>query len=153
MCFGAPGAGKTTFMLRMADAIASAGERVLFVSAEEGVGDSLRKKLRDMELFSDDLWFVPASTSADVLDVVEDKEISWVFVDSFNMIRWGLTDLEAIHRGGVGLCWSAHVVKDGSASGPMMLQHVCDVVLEVEALKWKQVKNRFGPLLEGGCRD
>src|SRR5204862_4031969 len=52
-----------------------------------------------------------------------------------------------------------HVTKDGSIAGPRVLEHLVDVVLHFEGDRnsrfrmVRAMKNRFGPVDEGGCLD
>ena len=64
--------------------------------------------------------------------------------------------LNAAKQSGVAVILVGHVTKEGSIAGPKVLEHVVDVVLQLEGDRYggfkvlRAVKNRFGPTNEAG---
>jgi len=64
--------------------------------------------------------------------------------------------LQAAKQSGVAVIMVGHVTKEGSIAGPKVLEHVVDVVLQLEGDRYggfkmlRAIKNRFGPTNEAG---
>ena len=67
--------------------------------------------------------------------------------------------IRAAKQRGITTILVGHVTKDGSVAGPRTLEHLVDVVLNVEGDRHARLrlvraqKNRFGPADEVGCFD
>lgn len=146
--WGPPGSGKSTLMLTMADAL-SRGRAVLYASAEEGLGHTVRDKLRRLEIRTTSLYICGPTLVGDVLTFHKATPVGWFFLDSYSHARWNLADLSALERVGVSVVFSLHATKTDDAAGPMALTHGADVVIAVRGGKWETEKNRFGPTKGG----
>jgi DNA repair protein RadA/Sms len=168
---GEPGIGKSTLLLSVAGALASASQAVLYVSGEE----SLRQtKLRAMRL---GLSAAPvrllAQTRLDViLEALRQLKPAVVIVDSIQVVE---TDALGSAPGSIGqvracahelvrlvkdsrsaLFLVGHVTKEGFLAGPKVLEHLVDTVLYFDGEPasgfrlLRSTKNRFGATCELG---
>lgn len=161
---GEPGIGKSTLLLQIADKVA-AGHKVLYVSGEESPhqiglrGKRLGVKAKNLEIAA-------TNVVEDIAASVASQEYSLVVVDSIQTVS---TDRLTSSAGSVGQITSCthtlmnaakqsntalllvgHVTKEGSIAGPKILEHIVDVVLQLEGDRYggfkllRSVKNRFG---------
>lgn len=169
---GEPGAGKSTLLLQAADALARAGYRVLYVSAEESPGQ-VRLRAERLGALADGLLLASESDLQVVLGQIDAHEPHVLVVDSVQTIRdadvagpaGGVTQVrecaatlvQTAKRRAMACILVGHVTKDGQLAGPRVLEHLVDTVCELEgdrhhALRLlRAVKNRFGPVGEVGC--
>jgi DNA repair protein RadA/Sms len=168
---GEPGVGKSTLLLQVLSQVASTGECVLLVSAEESAAQVRRRAERLgplpdrlMVLDSSDLSSVPAALHdispalvvVDSIQAVADPAVSGP-PGSLGQVR-ACTDLVVrlakLHH--VSFALVGHVTKEGTLAGPRTLEHLVDTVLGVEgdrhhALRTvRATKHRFGPTGELG---
>ncbi|HVM14113.1 MAG TPA: DNA repair protein RadA [Egibacteraceae bacterium] len=169
---GAPGAGKSTLLLQAADALARSGKRVLYISAEESVGQ-VRLRAERLGTLSDRL-LLSSETDLDVVaGLVEAHGPDLLLVDSIQTVRdpdtpgaaGGISQVRecaaalvrSAKQRGMACVLVGHVTKDGHLAGPRVLEHLVDTVCDVEgdrhhALRLlRATKNRFGPVGEVGC--
>ena len=169
---GEPGVGKSTLLLAVASHVAAMGARVLYVSAEESLGQ-VRMRAERTGSLSPNLWLSAETDLAVVLGQIDQVEPQLVIVDSVQTVS--TADATGI-AGGPGqvrevaasltrvakerdlpVLLVGHVTKDGQIAGPRVLEHLVDVVCHFEgdrgtALRFvRAVKNRFGPTDEVGC--
>jgi DNA repair protein RadA/Sms len=168
---GEPGIGKSTLLTQVAASLASAGDRVLYVSAEES-RPQVRFRAERIGAVTDDLYLSSASDLHDLLVQLDDVKPCLLVVDSVQTIADA--DLpgaagsvvqvrscahrlvrEAKERS-MAVVLVGHVTKEGDLAGPRVLEHVVDTVLAFEgdrhhALRLlRAVKHRFGPAGELG---
>jgi DNA repair protein RadA/Sms len=169
---GEPGVGKSTLLLAVASHVAAMGAKVLYVSAEESLGQ-VRLRAERTGTLSPNLWLSAETDLAVVLGQIDQVEPALVIVDSVQTVS--TVDATGI-AGGPGqvrevaasltrvakernlpILLVGHVTKDGQIAGPRVLEHLVDVVCHFEgdrgtALRFvRAVKNRFGPTDEVGC--
>ena len=169
---GEPGVGKSTLLLAVAAHVAAMGARVLYVSAEESLGQ-VRMRAERIGTLSPNLWLSAETDLSVVLGQIDQVEPQLVIVDSVQTVS--TTEATGI-AGGPGqvrevaasltrvakernlpVLLVGHVTKDGQIAGPRVLEHLVDVVCHFEgdrttALRFvRAVKNRFGPTDEVGC--
>src|SRR4051794_40383740 len=169
---GEPGVGKSTLLLAAAARLADAGSRVLLVTGEESSAQ-VRNRAARVGALSPGLFLVAETDLPVVLATLDDVRPDVLVVDSVQTLA--STEVEGIAGGVTQVRESAaalvavakarsmatllvgHVTKDGSIAGPRPLEHVVDVVLQVEGDRGsplrllRAVKNRFGPTDELGC--
>jgi DNA repair protein RadA/Sms len=169
---GEPGIGKSTLLLAAAARLADAGSRVLLVTGEESPAQ-VRNRAARVGALSPQLFLAAETDIAVVLATVDEVAPDVLVVDSVQTMA--STDVDGISGGVTQVRESAaalvavakrrsmatllvgHVTKDGSIAGPRTLEHVVDVVLQVEGERGsplrmvRAVKNRFGPTDEIGC--
>lgn len=161
---GEPGIGKSTLLLQLAYALSKA-HRVLYVSGEES-GHQIGLRAERLGAVTDKLLIVASNSADDIAVSIADKTYDLVIVDSIQTITservssaagsvsqiTNSTHLltAAAKRSNTALLIVGHVTKEGSIAGPKILEHLVDVVLQLEGDRYggfkllRGVKNRFG---------
>jgi DNA repair protein RadA/Sms len=169
---GEPGVGKSTLLLDVAGRVAKSGERVLYVSAEESVGQ-VRLRAGRTGTLVDTLFLAAETDLGTVLGHIDQVQPSLVIVDSVQTVASDTIDglaggvaqvkevaatlVRLAKERGIPVLIVGHVTKDGTIAGPRMLEHLVDVVVQFEgdrqtSLRFvRALKNRFGPTDEVGC--
>jgi DNA repair protein RadA/Sms len=169
---GEPGVGKSTLLLAAAARFADAGQRVLLVTGEESPAQ-VRNRAARVGALSPNLLLVAETDLPVVLATVADVRPDVLVVDSVQTMASGAVEgvpggVTQVRETAAALVAEAkarslatllvgHVTKDGAIAGPRALEHVVDVVLQVEGDRAsplrmvRAVKNRFGPTDEVGC--
>ena len=168
---GAPGMGKSTLLLQVADGLSRQGKSVLYITGEESLN---QVKLRANRLnLAPDRCYLIAETQLDVIrDCIESQNPKVVIVDSIQTVQnpdlqslpgnvsqvrdcgHNLTVLaKKLH---VPMFIVGHLTKEGSIAGPRVLEHLVDGLLLLESTEnhlfrlLRAVKNRFGSTNEVG---
>jgi len=164
---GEPGVGKSTLLLQLADAAATAGRTVLYVAGEESPG---QVKLRAGRLGVGGGLAITRETEADVLAAhLRGAAPALAIVDSIQTLTsqdgaaagtaTQVRDATALlttaaKEAGTTLVLIGHVTKQGSIAGPKVIEHVVDATFALESAAGLRVlrslKNRFGPTGEVG---
>lgn len=161
---GQPGIGKSTLLLQVAYHAAKKC-RVLYVSGEESVN---QVGLRASRLGANhkDLLLTSSTSADDIASTIASAEYDLVVVDSIQTVSVGSVSsapgsvsqitnstqmlLQSAKNSSTALLIVGHVTKEGSIAGPKVLEHVVDVVLQLEGDRYggfkilRSVKNRFG---------
>ena len=169
---GEPGVGKSTLLLEVASRAAASGARVLYVSAEESVGQ-VRLRAERTGALHPALYLAAETDLATILGQIDQVQPQLVIVDSVQTVSSSLSDglagqpsqvrevaatlIRVAKDRNLPVLLVGHVTKDGSIAGPRLLEHLVDVVCQFEgdrhtALRFiRALKNRFGPTDEVGC--
>jgi DNA repair protein RadA/Sms len=169
---GEPGVGKSTLLLDVASRVARDGECVLYVTAEESVGQVKLRAERTGALV-DELFLAAETNLGTVLGHIDQVKPTLVIVDSVQTVSSDTVDglaggvaqvrevaatlVRIAKERGIAILLVGHVTKDGSIAGPRILEHLVDVVVQFEgdrqtSLRFvRTLKNRFGPTDEVGC--
>ncbi|MEJ0073594.1 MAG: ATPase domain-containing protein [Candidatus Saccharibacteria bacterium] len=168
---GQPGIGKSTLLLQLASLVAR-NHRVLYVSGEESehqVGmRAKRLGVAGVKL----LQLATTNIAEDVAATVMSGGFDFVVVDSIQTMTVQavasapgsvsqITNSTAVlvaaaKASNTAMFVVGHVTKEGSIAGPKVLEHIVDVVLQLEGDAYggfkvlRATKNRFGPTSEGG---
>lgn len=168
---GQPGIGKSTLLLQLASSIAKK-HKVLYVSGEES-GHQVGMRAERLGVPTGSELQLATSTSADdIAATVLEGKYELVVVDSIQTIAVkGVASaagsvsqitnsthliLNAAKQSNTAVVLVGHVTKEGAIAGPKVLEHVVDVVLQLEGERYggfkvlRAVKNRFGPTTEAG---
>lgn len=167
---GQPGIGKSTLLLQLADAIAKK-YRVLYVSGEES-GHQIGLRAERLGVSTTQLQLATTNSTDDIAASIGDKAYDFVVVDSIQTIATSaiasaagsvaqITNsahllIAAAKQSGTAVMLVGHVTKEGMIAGPKVLEHVVDVVLQLEGDRYggfkilRATKNRFGPTTEAG---
>jgi DNA repair protein RadA/Sms len=161
---GQPGIGKSTLLMQLAGSIAQK-QTVLYVSGEESAG---QVKVRATRLGANqDQLHLASSTSADDIAVtIREGKYGLVVVDSIQTLVLNALSsaagsvgqitnsanllTQAAKASNTSLVLVGHVTKEGSIAGPKVLEHMVDVVLNLEGDRYggfkvlRAVKNRYG---------
>ncbi len=165
---GEPGVGKSTLFLAMAGHLL---QKTLYVSGEESA-EQVSLRLQRLGISGENISFTTANEVSGLSQVILNKKPVLVVVDSLQtmfsntsegvpgsstQVRAVLSGLiEAAKQGQSAIFVIGHVTKEGVAAGPKSIEHLVDVVLQLEGspnqgLRFlRAVKNRFGPTDEVG---
>ena len=169
---GEPGVGKSTLLLEVASRYASTGATVLYVTAEESVGQ-VRVRAERTGALRPRLYLAAETDLGSILGQIDAVEPQLVIVDSVQTVSSSDSDgiaggpaqvrevastlIRVAKERNIPVLLVGHVTKDGSIAGPRLLEHLVDVVCTFEgdrqtALRFvRALKNRFGPTDEVGC--
>lgn len=123
---------------------------VLYDSLEEGTGDSIRLRLKRLEILKDDLFFGQCRTYQDIEEDLDEIRASTYILDSITVSNLLPRDLLRLSRERSLMVIAVNqVTKAGLGAGSMELQHDADILIETDNGKWMVSKNRFGELTGG----
>ena len=171
---GEPGIGKSTLLVEVAAQAARTHGRALYVTAEESAAQVHLRAAR-VGAVVDELYLVAETDLATVLGHVEKVSPGVLIVDSVQTIASAEVDsqpgsvtqirevaaafIRVAKERGMATVLVGHVTKDGSIAGPRVLEHLVDVVLQIEGDRHTRLrlvraaKNRYGAADEVGCFD
>lgn len=168
---GDPGIGKSTLLLQVGHALASAGRKTIYISSEESLG---QLRLRAARLGGDQSSMLAAAQSnLDIIcNLLHNQRPDIVVIDSVQMVyrpdaAAAPGSVTQLRDSAARLIWLAkqlgfalmlvgHVTKEGAIAGPMILEHLVDCVAYFEGDRYhshrliRAVKNRFGSTDELG---
>jgi DNA repair protein RadA/Sms len=167
---GQPGIGKSTLLLQVAYAVA-ADVPVLYVSGEES-GHQIGLRAERLGAKRSTLELATSTSADDIAATIMDGAYKLVVVDSIQtLVASGVSSTagsvsqitnsthlitHAAKASNTAVLLVGHVTKEGSIAGPKVLEHVVDVVLQLEGDRYggfkllRAVKNRFGSTNEAG---
>ncbi len=167
---GQPGIGKSTLLLQFAHAMAGS-VKVLYVSGEESA-HQVASRAKRLKAAGKGLQLATSTSADDIAATIAAGEYQVVVVDSIQTLNCSViasaagsvsqitnsTQLltTAAKQANTALVIVGHVTKEGSIAGPKVLEHVVDVVLQLEGDRYggfkilRAVKNRFGSTSEAG---
>ncbi|MEO8863212.1 MAG: DNA repair protein RadA [Candidatus Saccharimonadales bacterium] len=167
---GQPGIGKSTLLLQLAYDLAKT-HTVLYVSGEESA-HQIGLRAQRLGAAGKKLQLATSSSADDIASTIVSGKYELVIVDSIQTLTCGsigsaagtvsqITNSTALLSTAVkqtdtGLILVGHVTKEGSIAGPKVLEHVVDVVLQLEGDRYggfkilRAIKNRYGSTNEAG---
>lgn len=167
---GQPGIGKSTILLQIAYNAAKV-RKVLYVSGEESARQ-VGLRAERLGTAHKDLQLAVSSVANDIATTISGGDFDVVIVDSIQAVALnelasapgtvsqitGSTQLlsAAAKASNTALILVGHVTKEGSIAGPKVLEHVVDVVLQLEGDRYggfkilRASKNRYGATTEAG---
>jgi len=167
---GEPGIGKSTLLLQIANAIAKS-QSVLYISGEESA-HQIGLRAERLGVKAGNLQLTTSNSADDIASTIMGGEYQLVIVDSIQTITVASissaagtvsqisnsTHLLSIaaKQTNTALVLVGHVTKEGSIAGPKVLEHVVDVVLQLEGDRYggfkllRGMKNRYGSTNEIG---
>jgi DNA repair protein RadA/Sms len=167
---GQPGIGKSTLLLQVATNL-SQKSKILYVSGEESA-HQIGLRSNRLGASGSNLDIATSTSADDVGATIASKKYSVVFVDSIqtmsaNAVLSSAGSVSQItnsthlimgagKRSNTAIVIVGHVTKEGSIAGPKILEHVVDVVLNLEGDRYggfkllRSVKNRYGSTNEAG---
>ena len=168
---GAPGIGKSTIVIQMADHLGRDGKKVLYVSGEESERQ-IKMRGERLGLTAQNLFILPETNLQSVLAETEKLRPDFIIVDSVQTIfseriesaPGSVSQVRDVagelmifaKRTGTPVFLTGHVTKEGSIAGPKTLEHIVDTVLYFEGDRHhnhriiRATKNRFGAANEIG---
>lgn len=167
---GQPGIGKSTLLMQISSSVAK-NNRVLYVSGEES-GHQVGQRAKRLGVSGKQLQLASSTSADDIAASIVSKQYDLVIVDSIQTVATDAISsapgsisqitnstrliLQAAKQSNVAVIIVGHVTKDGVIAGPKVLEHVVDVVLQLEGDRYggfkllRATKNRFGPTHEAG---
>ncbi|MBI4033681.1 DNA repair protein RadA [Candidatus Saccharibacteria bacterium] len=167
---GQPGLGKSTLLLQIANNIAQQ-QKVLYVSGEES-GQQIALRAERLGVDAKLLQLAVSTVTNDIATTIASGDFDAVIMDSVqsiavNEIASGAGNISqvtnstqllsaAAKSSNTALVLVGHVTKEGSIAGPKVLEHIVDVVLQLEGDRYggfkilRAVKNRYGATTEAG---
>ncbi|MGZ4704211.1 MAG: DNA repair protein RadA, partial [Acidimicrobiales bacterium] len=168
---GEPGIGKSTLLLQVASAVASAGATVLYVSAEESK-QQVRLRAQRLGTLAPRLYLASETALPHLVAHLDEIRPDLLIVDSIQTVyepelssapgsvaqvrECAARLVRQAKARSVSTVLVGHVTKDGGLAGPRVLEHVVDTVLAFEgerhhALRMLRAsKHRFGSTDELG---
>ena len=168
---GAPGIGKSTIVIQMADKLCRNGTKVLYVSGEESERQ-IKMRGERLGVTADNLFLLPETNLQSILAETEKLRPDFLIVDSIqtvfsekiesapgsvSQVREAAGQLMLFAKQtGTPVFVTGHVTKEGSIAGPKALEHIVDTVLYFEGDRHhnhriiRATKNRFGAANEIG---
>lgn len=141
MLYGMPGGGKTSFSIGFAKRCAEMGQKVLIISKEEGINQTMQEKLRRFDAVHPNIFITDNVPG----DAINDYDV--VIFDSVQSLRLEPSDLEKHQKSMNALrIYIFQVTKEGRFRGTNEFEHLVDCVLKAEngTITSKGCKNRFG---------
>src|SRR3989344_752971 len=167
---GEPGIGKSTLLLQAAHNLAQKG-KVLYVSGEESARQVAMRTSR-LGISNSPLQLAVSASANDIASTVAGGDYGVVVVDSIQSVAvneitsaagnvsqiTGSTQLISLaaKTTDTALILVGHVTKEGTIAGPKVLEHVVDVVLQLEGDRYggfkilRSAKNLYGSTNEAG---
>ncbi len=167
---GQPGIGKSTLLLQLAYAVAS-GLPVLYASGEESV-HQIGLRAERLGTLRSELQLATSTSADDIAATIASGSYKLVIIDSIQTLSCSaiasaagtvsqITNATqlltlAAKQSNTAIVLVGHVTKEGSIAGPKVLEHVVDVVLQLEGDRYggfkllRAIKNRFGSTNETG---
>ena len=167
---GDPGIGKSTLLLGLAGEAGAAGT-ALYATGEESAAQ-IKMRADRMGVHSDGLYLLAAGSLEQLMANIDSLHPVLVVVDSIQTAHdeavisepGSVAQIRECTRAlmgrakatGLPVMISGHVTKSGDIAGPRVMEHMVDVVLQLEGdpvSSWRilrSVKNRFGSTNEVG---
>lgn len=168
---GEPGIGKSTLTLQICSAFIKNKKSVLYVSGEEGL-NQVAKRAQRINNNLQELKFIQEYNIEIICATAEELKPDLLIIDSIqvmfsenlsgssgsvNQVRLCTEKImELCKRTGITVIIIGHVTKDGNLAGPRVLEHLVDVVIQLDGSRTQDLrfvrcmKNRFGPTNEVG---
>ena len=168
---GAPGIGKSTLIIQVADKLSKSNTRVLYVSGEESERQ-IKMRGERLGLNAENLFLLPETNLEAILSEVEKLQPDAIIVDSIQTVfspsvesaPGSVSQVREVagqfmifaKATGTPVFLIGHVTKEGSIAGPKALEHIVDTVLYFEGDRHhnhriiRATKNRFGAANEIG---
>jgi len=165
---GEPGAGKSTLLLQLA---ADHNLKILYITGEESA-TQIKMRATRLSIPGEHCHILSETDLGRVVEAIEHIQAGVVIVDSIQTVY--TPELESVpgslsqirectyrlqqvaKQSGVTIILVGHITKEGDIAGPKLMEHIVDVVLNLEGDRQynfrllRSVKNRFGSTREIG---
>lgn len=167
---GQPGIGKSTLLLQVAY-LAASQVPVLYVSGEESI-HQIGLRAERLGAVRSELQLTASNSADDIAATIAGGAYKLVIIDSIQTVSCAAISSAAgtvsqitnatqlltlaAKQSNTAIIIVGHVTKEGSIAGPKVLEHVVDVVLQLEGDRYggfkllRAAKNRFGSTNETG---
>jgi DNA repair protein RadA/Sms len=165
---GEPGAGKSTLLLQLA---ANSDLNILYITGEEST-NQIKMRAQRLGISGEHCHILSETDLTRVVEAIEHIHAGIVIIDSIQTIY--TPELESVpgslsqirecsyrlqqlaKQTGITIFLVGHITKEGDIAGPKLMEHIVDVVLNLEGDRQynfrllRSVKNRFGSTREIG---
>ena len=165
---GEPGAGKSTLLLQMAG---NPTLKLLYISGEESASQ-IKMRASRLGVQGDQCHILAETDLLRIIEVIREVNAGIVIIDSIQTMY--SPDMESIpgsvsqirecsyrlqqlaKQTGITIFLVGHITKEGDIAGPKLMEHIVDIVLQLEGDRQynfrllRCVKNRFGSTREIG---
>lgn len=170
---GQPGIGKSTLLMQLAAQLAKK-HKTLYISGEESL-EQVSLRASRITPAKQEVLLASSTSSDDIAQTILTGEYEAVVVDSIQTVSCKAVSsapgsvsqitnstyllTQAAKQTNTTLIVVGHVTKEGSIAGPKLLEHLVDVVLNLEGDRYggfkvlRAVKNRYGSTSEVGIFD
>lgn len=170
---GQPGIGKSTLLMQLSAQL-SKKHAVLYVSGEESL-EQVSMRASRITPKQQNVMLASSTSTDDIAATILDQKFQVVIVDSVQTVSCASVSsapgsisqitnstyilTQAAKQANVTLILVGHVTKEGSIAGPKLMEHLVDVVLNLEGDRYggfkvlRAVKNRYGSTSEVGIFD
>ena len=170
---GQPGIGKSTLLMQLSAQL-SRSHQVLYVSGEESL-EQVSLRASRITPKDQNVMLASSTSSDDIAETILSSEYQVVIVDSIQTVSCASVSsapgsisqitnstyllTQAAKQANVTLILVGHVAKEGNIAGPKLMEHLVDVVLNLEGDRYggfkvlRAVKNRYGSTSEVGIFD
>lgn len=167
---GEPGIGKSTLLIAAASRLARE-KKVIYISAEESL-EQVSGRAKRLGISNQNLLFASEDSVESILPLFARDDVAAIVVDSIQVVGFDAIDAakgsvvqiresahaltQAAKQNDVALFIVGHVTKEGTISGPKLLEHIVDAVIYFEGERnshfriLRAIKNRFGSVGEIG---
>ncbi len=167
---GQPGIGKSTLLMQISSMI-SKNNTVLYISGEES-SHQVSLRASRLGVKSENLKIANTNSTDQIVEEISSGEYKLVIVDSIQTIACDdvLTSPGSVSQitnsanllinvakaKDCSIILVGHVTKEGNIAGPKVLEHIVDVVIQIEGDRYgglklvRASKNRFGSTEETG---
>lgn len=167
---GQPGIGKSTLLLQLAYAVSTQAP-VLYISGEESI-HQVGLRAERLGISKPELKLSSSTSADDIAATIASQAYQLVIVDSIQTIACAAISSSAgtvsqitnstrlitiaAKQSNTAVVLVGHVTKEGDIAGPKVLEHVVDVVLQLDGDRYggfkllRAIKNRFGSTNEAG---
>jgi len=168
---GAPGIGKSSLVLDVANRLSERGSKVLYVSGEESE-KQIKMRGERFGITAENLFLLPETNLENILAEIERLQPDAIIIDSIQTVfsekiesaPGSVSQVREVagqfmifaKQSGTPVFLIGHVTKEGSIAGPKTLEHIVDTVLYFEGDRHhnhriiRATKNRFGAANEIG---
>lgn len=165
---GEPGAGKSTLLLQMA---LDPALKMLYITGEESTSQ-IKMRAQRLGIHGDHCHIMAETNVNRIVEVIPEMNAGTVVIDSiqtlyspeFESVPGSVAQIrECSYRlqqlskqTGITIFLVGHITKEGDIAGPKLMEHIVDVVLNLEGDRQynfrllRCVKNRFGSTREIG---
>lgn len=133
MVYGKPKNGKSIFSIQFAKYLSENFGTVLYVAAEEGFSYTLQKKLTEFGMHNQNLHFGNYREIEPLRQALNGQKFDFVFLDSVNYMNLTPEQIEELKAENPETSFITinQATKNGSARGSLVMEHNCDVIIEV----------------------
>lgn len=168
---GAPGIGKSTLLLQVADHIAGTGKKIIYLSGEESLKQIRLRSLR-MDINSNKIYLLNEQNIDLLQEYINEIDPALIIIDSIQTVyspevlsipgsvsqlrECTARIMEISQKTDKAFFLVGHVTKEGNLAGPRLLEHMVDALIYFEGEKdfafrlLRAAKNRFGSTDELG---